>query len=105
MFCVQIIVFTATVDNSAIVLCCFGVYCVYSNSRFSAMVLCCVGVYCGYIKCIYSAKVLCCLWNLLWLQHQMIYCNGTVLCVEFIVVTTTEDIVQWYCVVCGDCCD
>ena len=23
------------------------------------------------------------------------------LCVEFIVVTATDDIVQWYCVVCG----
>jgi len=26
------------------------------------------------------------------------------LCLEFIVVTATIDIVQWYCVVCGDYC-
>jgi len=45
--------------------------------------------------------VLCFLWRLLWLQLQYILCNATVLCVEFNVVTTTVDIVQWYCVVCG----
>jgi len=52
MFCVQIIVFTATVGNSAIV-------------------LCCVGVHCGYSKSIYSAMVLCCLWSLLWLEQRV----------------------------------
>ena len=45
--------------------------------------------------------VLCFLWRLLWLQLQYILCNATVLCVEFNVVKTTVDIVQWYCVVCG----
>jgi len=28
-----------------------------------------------------------------------------VLCVHFVVVTATVDIVQWYCVVCGVYCD
>ena len=28
------------------------------------------GVYCGYSNSRYSAMVLCCLWSLLWLQHQ-----------------------------------
>jgi len=48
-----------------------GVYCGYSNSRYSAIVLCCVcGVYCGYSNSRYSAMVLCCVWSLLWLQQQ-----------------------------------
>jgi len=43
--------------------------------------------------------VLCLVYSLLWLQKQKIKCNGTVLCEEFNVVTTTVDIVQCYCVV------
>jgi len=62
------------------------------------------GVYCGYSNSRYSAMVLCCVWSLLWLQQQYIYCNGTVLCVEFIMVTATLHIVQCYCVLCGVYC-
>jgi len=66
VFCVEIILVTSTVDivqsycvvggvycgysnrrYSAMLLCFGGVYCCYSNSRYSIMVLCCVGVYCG----------------------------------------------------------
>ena len=61
-----------------------GVYFGYSNRRYSAIVLCFVGVYCGYSNSRYRAIVL--------------------LCVEFIVVTATVGIVQWYCAVCGDYC-
>jgi len=28
------------------------------------------GVYCGYSNCRYSAMVLCCLWSLLWLKQD-----------------------------------
>ena len=81
------------------------------------------GVYCGYINRRYSAMLLCCVWRSLWLQQHYLYCNVTELCVEFIVVTATVnivqsyyvvlefivvtatvDIVQWYCVVCGVYC-
>ena len=48
--------------------------------------------------------LLCFVLCLLWLQQQQISVNGTVLCVEFIVVTATVDIVQCYCVMCGVYC-
>ena len=37
--------------------------------------------------------------GLIFFHQLLVYCNGTVLCVEFIVVKATVDIVQWYCVV------
>jgi len=51
-------------------------------------------VYCGQSNSRYSAIVLCCVWKLLCLQQQKVQCNVIVLCVEFIVVTATVDIVQ-----------
>ena len=77
----------------------FGVNCGHNNSRCSAMVLCCVRVYCGYTNSRYSAIFLCCVCNLLWLRQQKIQCNGNVFFPEIIVVTSTVDIVQCYCVV------
>ena len=88
MFFVEFILYTATIDivQWYCVLC--GVYCGYSNSRYSVMVLLCMefivvisivdivqwycvvcGVYCGYSNSSYSAMVLCCVWSLLWLQQ------------------------------------
>ena len=48
--------------------------------------------------------VLCCVWSLLWLEEQKLLCSGTVLSVEFIVITATVDIVQLFCVVCEVYC-
>ena len=55
---------------SAILLCCFGDYCGYSKRSYYAMLLCLVGVYCGYSNSRYSAMVLCLVWSLLWLQQK-----------------------------------
>jgi len=49
--CVEFIVIRATVDIVQLYCVVCGVYCGYSNSRYSAMVLCFV-------------------WSLLWLQQQ-----------------------------------
>ena len=62
------------------------------------------GNFCGYSISRYSAMLVCCVWSLLWLQQQQLYCIVTVFSVEFIVVTESVDIVQWYCDVCGDYC-
>jgi len=82
-------VVTATIDIVQCYCVVCGVYCGYSNSRYSAMLLCCVefimcsatvdigqwycvlfGVYCGYSNSSYRTMVLCCVWSLLWLQQQ-----------------------------------
>jgi len=60
VLCVEYIVVTATVDivQYYSVLC--GVYCGYSNSRYSSNVLCFCGVYCGCSNSRYRVMVLCC---------------------------------------------
>jgi len=82
-YCVllEIIVVTATVDivqsycdvcgvdsnsrYSALVLCCVGDYCGYSNSNIVQWFCVVCGVYCGDNSSSYSAMVLCCVWRLL----------------------------------------
>jgi len=58
VLCVEFIVVTATVDIVKWYCVVCGVYCGYSNSRYSEMVLCCV-------------------WSLLWLQQQYVLGNIT----------------------------
>ena len=84
---------------------------------------CFYGVCFGYSNSRYSAKFLCFVWRLLWLHLQKLYCNGmcgvwrllwqqhqqkqwnvSVLCLENIVVTATDHIVQYSCVLRGVYC-
>ena len=101
VFFLQIILVTASVEIVQFFCALYGVYCGYSNKRYSAMLLCCVGVYCGYSNSRCSAMFLCWVWNLLWLEQQQIQCNDTVFCVAIIVVKSTVGIVLCYWVVCG----
>ena len=75
---------TATVDIVQCYCDVCGGYFGYSNSRYTAMLLWCDGGYFVYSNSTYSAMVLCFL--------------------EFNLVSATVDIVQSYCVVCGDYC-
>ena len=104
MLCVEFIVVIATVDTVQWYCVMCGVYCGYSNSKYSAIVLCCVGVYCGYSSSRYSAMVLCSTCGDYCGYSNSRYSAMVLCCVEFIVVAATLDIVQWYFVVGGVYC-
>ena len=85
MFCVEFIVFRATIDTVQYYWIACGVNCGQRNGTYSAMLLCCV-------------------WSLLCLQTQQIQCNICCVCVEFIVVEASVDIGQLHCVIFGEYC-
>jgi len=54
------------------------------------------GEYCGWSSSRNRAMILCFEWSFWGLQQQWIRCNVTMICVDFILVTVTVDIVQLY---------
>ena len=80
-----------------------GVYCGYSNCRYSAMILCCVEII------VVTATVDIVQWYCVLLEFIVVTATVVIVqwycvCVELIVVTATVVILQWYCVLCGIYC-